>query len=306
MQLILVSSGRGHLGQLHLSSRRLWLALGTLACLVCGLAFWGGLRMASVFGVADPRGQVAQWQADIETQKAMLDGTQRAVQQHLDALALRLGQMNAHVVRLDALGARLTQMAGLDDGEFDFATPPSLGGPEEPVLGADAMQVSGIVAALEGLDAQLDDRRRQLGVLEDLLLDRKLQEEVHPEGRPVSAGYISSSFGNRTDPFTGRKAFHKGIDFAGRAGAEVIAVASGVVIWSGPRYGYGELVEVNHGNGYVTRYAHNANNLVAVGDTVKRGQVIAQIGDTGRATGPNLHFEVLHNGRAVNPLTYIR
>ena len=119
------------------------------------------------------------------------------------------------------------------------------------------------------------------------------------------SGYVSSSFGNRTDPFTGRAAFHKGIDFAGRAGTEVMAVASGVVIWSGDRYGYGEMVEINHGNGYVTRYAHNSENLVVVGDTVKRGEVIASMGNTGRATGPNLHFEVLRNGRVVDPLTYI-
>jgi murein DD-endopeptidase MepM/ murein hydrolase activator NlpD len=121
----------------------------------------------------------------------------------------------------------------------------------------------------------------------------------------VTSGYISSRFGTRNDPFTGRRAFHKGIDFAGRAGADVVVVASGVVTWSGDRYGYGQMVEVNHGNGYVTRYAHNAGNLVQVGDTVKRGDVIAQMGETGRATGPNLHFEVLHNGSAVDPLTYI-
>jgi len=132
-----------------------------------------------------------------------------------------------------------------------------------------------------------------------------LRDEVHPEGRPVHSGYISSMFGNRTDPFTGRAAFHKGVDFAGREGSEVVAVASGVVIWSGDRYGYGQMVEINHGNGYVTRYAHNSDNLVAVGDTVKRGEVIAVMGSTGRATGPNLHFEVLHNGRVVNPLSYV-
>jgi murein DD-endopeptidase MepM/ murein hydrolase activator NlpD len=160
--------------------------------------------------------------------------------------------------------------------------------------------------ALESLDDQLDNRAEQLGVLEDFLLDRKLQEEVHPEGRPVMAGYISSRYGNRTDPFTGRAAFHKGIDFAGREGADIVAVASGVVTWSGPRYGYGQMIEINHGNGYATRYAHNSNNLVAVGDTVKRGQRIGSVGDTGRATGANLHFEVLKNGRTVDPLTFIQ
>jgi murein DD-endopeptidase MepM/ murein hydrolase activator NlpD len=227
------------------------------------------------------------------------------MQQNVDALALRLGQMNAHVVRLDALGSRLTQMADLKDGEFDFSSSPPLGGPEEPAADGEVMQISDLVTAFDALDGQLVDRSRQLNVLEDFLLNRKLRDEVHPEGRPVTAGYISSRFGNRNDPFTGRRAFHKGVDFAGRAGADVVAVASGVVVWSGPRYGYGELVEVNHGNGYVTRYAHNADNLVVVGETVKRGEVIARMGDTGRATGPNLHFEVLRNGQAVDPLTYI-
>jgi murein DD-endopeptidase MepM/ murein hydrolase activator NlpD len=167
------------------------------------------------------------------------------------------------------------------------------------------MQINGVVGALDVLDDHLADRDRQLTVLEDLLLNRKLRDEVRPEGRPVTSGYVSSQFGSRTDPFTGRRAFHKGVDFAGREGAEVVAVASGVVIWSGERYGYGQLVEVNHGNGYVTRYAHNVDNLVAVGDTVRRGQVIARMGDTGRATGPNLHFEVLLNDEPVNPLTYV-
>ena len=155
------------------------------------------------------------------------------------------------------------------------------------------------------MDSQLTNRQQQLGILEDLLLNRKLQNEVHPEGRPIFSGYISSGFGNRMDPFTGRVAFHEGIDFAGKEGTDVVAVASGVVTWSGNRYGYGKIVEITHGNGYVTRYAHNAENLVAVGDTIKRGEIIALMGATGRATGPNLHFEVLRNGRVVDPLTYI-
>ena len=214
--------------------------------------------------------------------------------------------MNARVIRLDALGRRLTQMADLQDGEFDFDSPPSLGGPEEPLAIADSLQIPNLLHAFDSLNEQVADRQQKLDILEDFLLNRKLRQEVEPEGRPVTQGYISSFFGKRSDPFTGRPAFHKGVDFAGKQGAEVVAVASGVVIWSGSRYGYGQLVEVNHGNGYVTRYAHNEDNLVAVGDTVKKGQVIARMGATGRATGPNLHFEVLRNGKVVNPLTYIK
>jgi len=283
----------------------LWLGVASLGLLGCAGMFFGGLKAAAYFGLANPTNQVAAWRADIAEQEAALDATRQAAMHNLDALALRLGQMNAHVVRLDALGQRLTHMAGLDNGEFDFAASPSLGGPEEVVTRADLDQVSGLISALDGLGVRLADRQQQLDVLEDFLLNRKLQDEVHPEGRPVMAGYISSRFGNRTDPFTGRAAFHKGVDFAGRAGADVVAVASGVVIWSGDRYGYGEMVEINHGNGYVTRYAHNSANQVIVGDTVKRGEVIALIGSTGRATGPNLHFEVLRDGRVVDPLTYI-
>jgi murein DD-endopeptidase MepM/ murein hydrolase activator NlpD len=305
MQLIFLSKDRGHVGQMRLDSGRVWLVALSIAALVCAGAFYGGFRVAELFGISNPGSQVDVWRAELAQQQSIVDSTRRALQQNLDALALRIGQMNAHVVRLDALGLRLTQMAGLKDGEFDFTTAPSLGGPEEPLADNEYMQISGVINAIDVLDDQLADRNEQLTVLEDLLLNRKLRDQVRPEGRPVTSGYISSSFGNRTDPFTGRRAFHKGVDFAGREGAEVVAVASGVVIWSGERYGYGELVEINHGNGYVTRYAHNVDNLVAIGDTVKRGQVIARMGDTGRATGPNLHFEVLLNDKPVDPLTYI-
>jgi murein DD-endopeptidase MepM/ murein hydrolase activator NlpD len=305
MQLILLSKGRGRLAHVPLTSGRVWLGIAAFAFVVCAGAFYGGIVAARAFGVSNPQAQVATWRDELAQQQAIVDTTRNSLQQSLDALALRIGQMNAHVVRLDALGSRLTQMAGLKDGEFDFTSAPSLGGPEEPLAATEATQINGVVGALDVLDDQLADRSRQLTVLEDLLLNRKLRDEVRPEGRPVTAGYVSSPFGSRTDPFTGRRAFHKGVDFAGREGAEVVAVASGVVIWSGERYGYGQLVEINHGNGYVTRYAHNVDNLVAVGDTVRRGQVIARMGDTGRATGPNLHFEVLLNDRPVDPLTYV-
>jgi len=306
MQLIFFSKNRGRVIQLQLRSLRFKCAAASLTIAFAAAAFYGGYQFASRFGVANPQAQLEAWRSDLADQQARIDATRGALQKSVDALALRLGQMNAHVVRLDALGERLTQMAGLSDGEFDFSSPPPLGGPEELIPGAESLQISNVVYALESLDDQLDDRAEQLSVLEDFLLDRKLQDEVHPEGRPVMAGYISSRYGNRTDPFTGRAAFHKGIDFAGRQGAEIVAVASGVVTWSGPRYGYGQMIEINHGNGYATRYAHNSDNLVAVGDTVKRGQRIGRMGDTGRATGANLHFEVLKNGRTVDPLTFIQ
>lgn len=305
MELILFDRDRGQIGHLRLKPRRVWAAAFALALSLFAGSFFVGWRAADLFGFTNPGAEMQAWRAELEAQQALLEKTRRGLQQSVDALALRLGQMNAHVVRLDALGARLTAMAGLDDGEFDFTSPPALGGPEELLAEADQLDLRGILSSIDSLESQLRNRSRQLDILEDLMLDRKLAEEVRPGGRPVSSGYISSRFGQRTDPFTGRRAFHQGIDFAGREGSEVLAVASGVVIWSGERYGYGQLVEINHGNGYVTRYAHNSNNLVSVGDTVKRGQVIARLGDTGRATGPNLHFEVLRNGRPVDPMSYV-
>ena len=303
MQLIFLSNVRGQVGQLCLTSRRVVLGLSAIALAAGGGAFYAGYRMADAGNSAE---SVMTLRTDLAEQESQLLATRQALQQNIDALALRLGHMNAQVVRLEALGSHLTRVAGVDDGEFDFSSPPSLGGPEQPLAVSDEVQLSELMSTLDALDQQLADRSQQLGVLEDFLLNRKLRSEVLPAGRPVIGGYISSGFGNRTDPFTGRLAFHQGVDFAGRPGADVSAVGSGIVIWSGPRYGYGELVEINHGSGYVTRYAHLSDNLVAVGETVERGQVIARVGRTGRATGHNLHFEVLRNGRPVNPLPYVR
>jgi murein DD-endopeptidase MepM/ murein hydrolase activator NlpD len=303
MHLVVLSRDKGYLGQFSL--RRWWLGAFAIFLAVCAGVFFAGYRVAGAFGTGGTEAQLAAWQADLERQEALLNVTREDLQQNLDALALRMGQMNAHVVRLDALGSRLTQLAGFSDGEFDFTTPPPRGGPEELAPGSTGNEIEGLVDALDLLDIQIADRSRQLGVLEDLLLNRRLADEIHPEGRPVNTGYISSTYGERNDPFTGRVAFHKGIDFAGREGNDIIAVASGIVTWAGDRYGYGQMVELNHGNGYATRYAHNAENLVSVGDTVKRGDVIARMGETGRATGPNLHFEVLREGRTVNPMSVI-
>lgn len=240
----------------------------------------------------------------LETQTREIEEAKRRTGEDLEALGRRLGELRAHVIRLDALGRRLVQMGGLDDGEFDFSHSPAQGGPE-PIDGSVAIEGGQFNHALDELQHQLADRERQLTVLEDVMLTRKLQDQVRPEGSPVSSGWVSSYFGRRTDPFTGRIAHHRGVDFAGKHGAPINAVAAGVVIYSGDRYGYGLLVEIDHGGGLATRYGHNSENLVSVGDTVERGEVIARMGATGRATGPNLHFEVHRNGRPANPLDFV-
>lgn len=279
-------------------------AFGAFA-VFAALVFGAGYTMALQKGDVADATRMRAMAAELDAQRDALEAAKRRAQDTLDALAIRIGQMNAHVVRLDALGQRLTQMAGLEDGEFDFQTPPPIGGPEETEQYMD-MDESGLVAQLDGLDFQIEDRARQLGVLESVMLTRNLGERTRPRGRPVQGGWISSYFGMRTDPFTGKKARHKGIDFAGKAGAEIVAVGSGVVTYSGSRYGYGLMVEIDHGDGFVTRYAHNAENTVEVGDEVEKGQLIGYMGSTGRATGPNMHFEVLKDGAVQNPVNYIR
>ncbi|HKD53999.1 MAG TPA: M23 family metallopeptidase [Steroidobacteraceae bacterium] len=235
-------------------------------------------------------------------QKRQITDLKQQLQLRVDAMAMRLGEMNAHVIRLDALGKRLTEMADIDSREFNFDGDPPRGGPEGPGVSA---QIPDLSAKLSQLEQSVDLRESQLSALENVILARELKEEIHPEGRPVATGFISSYFGERADPFDGTEAFHKGVDFAGTAGSNVVAVAAGVVTWAGERSGYGKLIEINHGDGFVTRYAHNARTLVTVGQTVKRGEAVALMGSTGRSTGPHVHFEVLHNGRQVNPLSFI-
>jgi len=245
-------------------------------------------------------------QEDLNTKELALSEEAEYVrnsQEKVNAIAKRLGQMQARLIRLDAMGGRLTEMAGMDISEFNFAEIPAQGGPE----GANQdFQLDELSDGLHSFETYLADRENQLDVLDTFLGVAKLSNDSQPSGMPAPAGYVSSFYGQRIDPFTGKKANHKGIDIAGYDGANIVAIASGVVTWVGPRHGYGETVEINHGNGYNTRYAHNKVNLVQVGDQVERGDIIALMGQTGRATGPNLHFEVLKNGHTTNPIPFVR
>lgn len=237
------------------------------------------------------------------TQQKELIKTARAnAQSELDALAARIGQMQAHVTRLDALGGRLIKISKLDADEFNFDHKPAYGGPQEPEGGV-AVEFENV---LVDLSDQLDSREQQLSILEDVLMSSQLKKELRPAGRPIGKGWISSYYGKRTDPFSGKLEMHKGMDFASKEGSEITAVSAGVVTWAGARYGYGNLVEINHGHGYTTRYGHNAEILVEAGDTVEKGQTISLMGSTGRSTGPHVHFEVLLNDRQVDPIRFVQ
>jgi murein DD-endopeptidase MepM/ murein hydrolase activator NlpD len=305
MNVILFSKRLGRARQIELGRPLALTVMIGAVVFILGGAIFAGMQIGRGGFVANPVGQVGEWRGKLEAQSAQIIDAKRDLQERLDALAGRVGQMNAHVIRLDALGRRLTEMANLDKGEFNFASPPAVGGPEGLVEGAIVASPE-LTSMLDDLSHQIKDRERQLSVLESMISTRNLSRQIVPAGRPVTQGWISSYFGHRTDPFNGRKAFHRGLDFAGPAGSKVMSVASGVVTYSKERFGYGKTVEINHGNGYVTRYAHNQRVLVGVGDTVQKGQPIALIGSTGRSTGPHLHFEVLKQGRAVDPMSFVR
>jgi murein DD-endopeptidase MepM/ murein hydrolase activator NlpD len=275
-------------------------AAASVLVLVAGAWFAGGR-----WGADGPLGEftVSRWNEDLDAQQQDLARIERDVNDQVGALATRVGRMQAQLIRLDALGKQLTEVAQLKRGEFDFDEPPSVGGPE---TAGEGPVVPALDAMLDSMDAQIDDRRRQLTALQNLIMTRELARQVVPGGRPVESGYISSLYGQRTDPFDGNQASHHGIDFAAVAGTQVLAVADGVVSHTGTDGGYGRMVEITHGNGYVTRYAHNAKLLVKPGQTVKRGDPIALMGSTGRSTGPHVHFEVLRDGRPMNPLSFVR
>lgn len=307
MDIILVSHKRGKTWQLRLgwSQVQLWLPLALVAVLLTGLGYGLG-HLAGGQTSLMPSALAKRWNHEISSQRAELAQVRSATEENTRALARRIAQLNAQMMRLDAAGERMVKVADLDPGEFNFGQVPAVGGPESDSVFDTAASQDPLLQALERFETRLSDRERQLRVLEDLLLASRLQREVRPSGWPVASGFISSLFGYRTDPFTGRGAYHEGMDFAGREGSDVLAVASGIVSFAADRSGYGSLVEINHGNGYVTRYGHNSRITVKVGDTVRKGQRVAKMGSSGRSTGPHVHFEVLLNGSVVNPQQYIQ
>ena len=246
--------------------------------------------------------EITRYAAELASQAEAIEVAKQEAATHLNALAMRLGQLQAQVLRLNALGGRLTRMAGLDAREFNFEADVAQGGPEAGSSGG-GLEVAGSLARLSE-DIQASEAR--LKALETLLLDRRLSDAVTPAGWPAQGGYVSSNFGRRADPFTGRIAYHEGVDIAAKLGSPVRAMADGVVSYSGEKSQYGRVVEITHARGLVTRYAHTQENLVKVGEKVARGDAIALIGSSGRSTGPHVHVEVLREGRKVNPATYLR
>lgn len=308
MKIILLSKLCQQSGSRPLSVTRLVVVLVLLFAGATSGGIWAGYQlgiegtMRQASGDEEVEGEALRLM--LTSQQQELSDTRRETQEHLDALALRLGQMQSSILRLDALGEQLAEQGGLDASEFSFGQVPGQGGIDSGA--AQSVEVSELFADMERLTRTIDDRAHKLALMEGVIFNTDIHQDLKPSGRPVQKGWISSRYGYRKDPFTGKKAFHRGVDVAGKEDSGVITVAAGVVTWSGEKNGHGKLVEIRHADGYLTRYGHNKKLLVKSGELVTKGQVIALMGSTGRSTGPHVHFEIARYGQSVNPDKYLR
>lgn len=289
MNIILLSRKHGRPLTVQLRPRLLLTGLGVtlMLCMAMGVgAYWATARLAG----AEPVVAEAKSARDARDQ--------------LKAVSARMAEMQAQLMRLDALGEHLAESANLNPAEFESTRKPPMGGPltEEMTVLSDG---PGLTLRLKELADQIAQKEAQLQALDSLMSGQRALPNSYLAHIPVRSGYMSSNYGYRADPFTGRAAFHGGLDFAGPTGTHVYAVAPGIVTWAGAKSGYGNLVEISHGDGVSTRYAHASRVNVRVGDLVAKDQLVAFMGSTGRSTGSHLHYEVLRDGKQVDPATYI-
>jgi murein DD-endopeptidase MepM/ murein hydrolase activator NlpD len=227
-----------------------------------------------------------------------------STEQRMTGVMLKLADMQSQIQRLDALGSRLVDQAKLNPDEFSFNQMPSMGGPMD-ISPVDIQVQDALLLEMTGMLEKIQNKAQELAALESIMLSHHIERESRLEGKPISSGWLSSYYGIRKDPFNGLPSMHKGLDFAGKEGEPVVATGAGMITWSGSRYGYGNLVEIDHGDGLVTRYGHNKEVNVRIGDVVTKGQTIAEMGNTGRSTGAHVHYEVIRKGKQQDPLPYV-
>lgn len=229
------------------------------------------------------------------------------LKENLAVMAVKLGEMQAELMRLDALGERVQGLAGVRPEEFNFKEKPGRGGMESSATGGTGREVSmsELQKMLDAFSIDVGQRSDYMNAVESALMGDKIKSRLLPTNPPINVAYNSSSFGWRLDPFTGHNAFHEGLDFPASVGTSIVAAAAGVVIAAEYHYQFGNMLEIDHGNDIITRYAHASQLLVKVGDIVKRGQHVADVGTTGRSTGPHLHFEVRIRGVAQDPRKFL-
>lgn len=241
----------------------------------------------------------------LSAQQEQHEKTQSYLRENLNAMAVKLGQMQAQLLRLDTLGERLAKLAGFKPQDLVFSELPARGGAVSSLPSQD-LSLGDFTRQLDSLTRQVDDRGDKLGILESLFTLDSAKKKLIPTMLPVEGGWYSSNYGWRIDPFSGQRAFHEGIDVMAEQGTTILAAAGGVVVFSDFHPQYGNMIEIDHGNDLISRYAHASRRMVKVGDVILRGAKIAEVGRTGRATGTHLHFEVRQRGAPVNPTQFLR
>ena len=302
MQVILISSRLAKARSLSLSLRHVLVTASLGLAVVIGLAgalYWLSLRFA-----ADLKIPLVH-QLVLAAQKNESERSREFMQQNLNAMAVKIGEMQAQLTRLDALGERLSSMAGIRPQEFRFAETPGMGGAQSTTMPPQNLTLTQFNEKVAMLSRQMESRTDMLRLLEAQMFEQAVKKKAMPTILPVSSPYNASSFGYRIDPFTGQQAMHEGIDFITDIGTPVVAAAGGVVQFAGFHPQYGNVIDIDHGNDLVTRYAHLSKVLVKEGDLLQRGRRIAESGTTGRSTGPHLHFEVRFRGVAQNPTKFL-
>ena len=275
--------------------------------LLLGLLAISGFFLVSSRSTDSPEENIVRIQyakTGLEQQANEVSLLKTSTEQRMTGMMLKLADMQSQIQRLDALGSRLVEQAKLNPDEFSFNQNPSMGGPFNS-RSVDIQVQDELLSNITDMFEQIQNKAQELTALESIMLSHNIVQESRLEGKPITSGWLSSYYGIRKDPFTGLPAMHKGLDFAGKEGEPVLATGAGIITWSGSRYGYGELVEIDHGGGLVTRYGHNKELNVKIGDVVTKGQSIAVMGNTGRSTGAHVHYEVVHKGKQQDPLPYV-
>ena len=299
MQLLLINKN-GEPVQISLPSWKIRLVIVAVVALCSGLIASGFmLRQSSIVYAA----VIENWRMKIQEQDAVVEELQTDSVARRQAVGRQIADMQARLWRMEALASYMHESSGLPQDEFDFDAQVSQGGPINPE--AEVLNVQNLDSKLANLSERLKQRETELSILDQVLMGVYTQKGAMPAGAPIVKGWMSSPFGERVDPISGKKAWHEGMDFAGANGSDVVAVANGIVVFSGRRDGYGLMVEISHGENLRTRYGHHQELLVRAGQSVKRGDVIGLMGSSGRSTGPHVHFEVLKSGKPVNPARYV-
>jgi murein DD-endopeptidase MepM/ murein hydrolase activator NlpD len=290
----------------HLSDNKLRIKLITMVTSAFVAVLMIGLSAGYLIFNKAPtvNSDILKIQSVVDQKETELYEFKSNVNRELDALSIQIGGLYAQSLRINALGSRVSEVANLDASEFDFSLEPGIGGADLELMGKENTS-DDLFQQLYSIKSNFEHQEQQLSMLNQLLDEKNSDEKVKPSGKPIRKGWMSSKYGSRVDPFTGQQAFHSGLDFSGKIGSVIQSLADGVVIWAGKRGNYGNLVEVDHGSGYITRYAHLSKINVSVGDKVIKQQEIGIMGKTGRATSEHLHFEILKNGKKLNPWAFV-